>query len=31
MQIRILKKHPDAIIPQYATAGAAGLGAEEGI
>ena len=25
MQIRILKKHPDAIIPQYATAGASGL------
>lgn len=25
MQIRILKKHPDAIIPEYATAGASGL------
>ncbi len=25
MQIRILKKHPDAIIPQYATEGASGL------
>ena len=25
MQIRILKKHPDAVVPQYATAGASGL------
>ena len=25
MQIRFLKKHPDAIVPQYATAGASGL------
>ena len=25
MQIRILKKHPDSIIPQYATPGASGL------
>jgi len=25
MKLRILKKHPDAIIPQYATAGASGL------
>ena len=25
MQIRILKKHPDAIIPQYSTEGASGL------
>ena len=25
MQIRILKKHPDAIVPQYATSGASGL------
>lgn len=25
MQIKILKRHPDAIVPQYATAGASGL------
>lgn len=25
MKIRILKKHPDAVVPQYATAGASGL------
>lgn len=25
MQIKILKRHPDAIIPEYATAGASGL------
>ena len=25
MQVKILKKHPDAIIPQYATEGASGL------
>ena len=25
MKIRILKKHPDAIIPEYATAGSSGL------
>lgn len=25
MQVKILKKHPDAIVPKYATAGASGL------
>jgi len=25
MQVKVLKKHPDAIIPKYATAGASGL------
>lgn len=25
MQVKILKKHPDAIVPQYATSGASGL------